>query len=965
MRTKSLLAPLALFAALAGSSSVALAQGGWFFECIDPQNTQPYSDPYGTISVGNDFIRARIGVVGTVGYGNVDDIPGPCYPELRTLAAPGRFTFGIGPVGSVQTDFDNNLALTTGFPRDPVGSFCYAQIDKGLDSEGAGQRALFGSNGLSGYFVGASQRYWKAFWRDADVDVELTTRVIGDAARMEWRLTNLRAQPAPIGLRFGAYVGMRTGDGRTDSTGANQANSFLGTLSGIPKFTEEGYVGWTVLPTTKPARNPRNYLRTSPKFPDFVNFNFGQTEAYGMGIENTNKRVLDQTPVDQFMIDNFGDGQAPGLLRNNEGGDENWIRTRIFTDYQRGDPLLDPTAPPPLEEADITLSEVAFAQVWAPQVTAGRATRTIVNYIRSTWSTAEYLDPYSVVVDAPRLIASAPGSGLEDLEPNPFRVVAYVDNQYAQLDREIPLSNVRFAITLSPGLRLADGETSQKEIPRIAPNAIGNVEWLVEADGSQVGNLPISVRVSPVPGPSKTIATSVLVSATPRIRLGEGASLVTIPWTFGDSSLDGVLGLQAGRDYVAFKWEPGSNGYTAASSVERGRGLWIVPTSDLGTVALNGASPPNDVPNGGLVFNLRNGWNLIGNPYQYPVPLSQLTAVAEDDPRNSLTWSDLVTRGFVSSSLAFWDRDPDDPLSGLYRYTQGSTDLLQPGRGYWIFVQTFRPIRLSWPPIYLEELPNSGRRPSQDPWRQGPRQWRLQLAARTASGLDSQNFVGVVADATKINEFRVMKPPTAPVARVELAVEDQVNGQPMRLAQAVTDRVARKEWRLNVRSEEPGDVTVTWPNISQVPRNVRFRITDVATGLTRDLRMASGYTVRMAEPGVREFKLSMEPGGATRAVIGNVSVSRAPTRDGIAPFTINYTLSGEAVTSVRILSAAGREVFTVVRARADLAGENTVSWALRDNANRAVAPGAYRVEIVAETVNGERVRRIVPINVTR
>jgi hypothetical protein len=66
-----------------------------------------------------------------------------------------------------------------------------------------------------------------------------------------------------------------------------------------------------------------------------------------------------------------------------------------------------------------------------------------------------------------------------------------------------------------------------------------------------------------------------------------------------------------------------------------------------------------------------------------------------------------------------------------------------------------------------------------------------------------------------------------------------------------------------------------------------------------------------------------------------------------------------------VLSGAGREVFTVSRGRADRAGENSVVWALRDNASRLVAPGAYRVEIIAETATGERVRKVIPINVIR
>jgi hypothetical protein len=51
--------------------------------------------------------------------------------------------------------------------------------------------------------------------------------------------------------------------------------------------------------------------------------------------------------------------------------------------------------------------------------------------------------------------------------------------------------------------------------------------------------------------------------------------------------------------------------------------------------------------------------------------------------------------------------------------------------------------------------------------------------------------------------------------------------------------------------------------------------------------------------------------------------------------------------------------------RADKAGQNEVVWNLRDQANRSVAPGTYRAEIVAEGNEGERVRKITPIIVTR
>ncbi len=99
-------------------------------------------------------------------------------------------------------------------------------------------------------------------------------------------------------------------------------------------------------------------------------------------------------------------------------------------------------------------------------------------------------------------------------------------------------------------------------------------------------------------------------------------------------------------------------------------------------------------------------------------------------------------------------------------------------------------------------------------------------------------------------------------------------------------------------------------------------------------------------------------------MIGNVVVART-SRDNNAPISVNYSLSADALVTVRILSGTGKEIYSVTHGRADNAGDNSVTWTLRDSANRAVAPGTYKIEILAETPDGERVRKIVPVNVIR
>lgn len=932
--------------ALAACALGAPARPGWFFECIDPENEQPYSDDYGTTGVSNILLSVRLGVSGNVTYGGEN---GPCYAPGRTLDASGRLAFSVGSVGSSQTEFDDGLALTTGAPGDPVGDFCFARFLVNGDS------FLFGDGGLSGVFSGASRRYIVAIWRNATIDVNLTIRLLGDAARLEWRVTNLSGNPIDVALAFAAYVGMMSVDGRPDEAGYNQAHSLLGTLSGRPKFVfvedQVPYIGYVVTDKVRPIRTERNYLRTSPNFPDRVDFLFGQTSAYGLRIDNQAfDETRDASRVEQFLIGNHGNFTSPGLLFGNT------LRFRVFDDFS--------LVGPPLEVSDIPLNETSFIQRFQSRNIAPNGQTSFVHYVRSPWSFADYNDPYAVVVDAPQLIGTEQGPGGVQLTPNPFRIIAYIDNQYATVDRAIQLSDVRLTLELpeGSGLSLPPGETRSKILNRVLPNALESVEWTVVVDEGASGEVPFSIKVEPVPGPIKTIRGRIMVGSTPRLTLPEGANYVTFPWTFPDSNLDRILGLTSGVDYLAFAWDPDQLGYVPTSSAVRGRGIWVVPLRDLGTIRLAQPSVPADQSTGGLLINLRRGWNAIGNPYNYPVRLTDLVAVAEDDPANTITWRELVDNGLISPTIAKWVRDPNDPTRGRYEFTEGANALIEPNQGYWIFVSTFRPIRLSWPAVYIKGLPNSGRT-VETTWPQTDRHWRLQLVARTVTDFDSANTLGVVPDEATARRSTFLEPPMAPGSSLQMWFESATGGGD-RLAQAVAVAAPRREWRAFVRSDKAGEVTLSWPNLGSIPANARVRLTDLANGTSFDLRSRADYAFRFEEPGTREFSISIETGGAVRPVIGNVIVSR-DSRDPAAPFTITYTLSSDATTSIRILSGTGREVFTVSRGRSDRAGENTAIWQTRDNANRAVPPGSYTVEILAETPSGERVRRVVPLNVTR
>lgn len=943
-------------AVMGAISTIAHAQ--WDGECIDPANTAPYSTPYIFDTLIGRLAGVSIGLQGTVTYGGT---AGPCYNPSVAMQLPGSWAFGSGFDGSVQTDFDdNNFAYTMGYITEPAGDFTYGSIVVSVGDTTT--IAPIGRSGYRVYYQGASKRYGVAIWSSAvggvNVDVEVQYRLIADAIRMRWRCYNLSTAPADIGLMWGMTPAMH-GVTRTDATGNIIANSEFG-----GKFID-GYTGFNMLPIGKPLRTEKKYLLTNPNYPANFKPLFGQQDNIGMRIDNQpGDGVKDADSTDMFIFANRGVILTVGDDNNKT------MRTNLF-----GDPTGLVT------ENDILVGAPSTLQRFPAKTVTPQTYRDITHYIRSNWSQGFYLDPYSMLIDAPSVLNFQSATTGETHSPNPFTVGAWLDNQYADIDKEIDMNSIRFTLDLPAGMSfdpsdpdyskaLKDPVTGHwklvKTLPKILANDLGNVTWQVQSDGTTYGELPVSLTAEPIPGPARTITKTIRVAAKPTYSFTPGANLVTVPYKLGDNSLDHTLGLLAGRDYVAYSWDPVVRGYVPTTTAQRGLAFWLLPTTgDLGQITLNNADYQPDSDTGGLLISLSKGWNLIGNPYNYPIRLGQIVGVAEDTPENALTWAQLVQNGFVNSSLSYWQADSALPDGGSYQFIGGVDAYMEPHVGYWVFVNTYGAVRLQFPPVYQEQLLTTARSANQSTaWKNTDRQWRLQLSARSTRGFDASNYVGVTTDKKKADALEIPKPPMTPNGKLEMAVIDPNAKSSSRLAQSFTDRVAKKEWQVEVHAKEAGDVTVTWPNVASLPRNVRFRLTDTVSGQKFDLRSASGYTFKMAQPGTRQLTLSMEPGGSVRPVIGDVNITRSG-RDVSGPVTINYSLSADALVSVRVLASNGKEVYTVSRGRADGTGQNSVTWMLKDSANRSVAPGTYKVEILAETPTGERVRKIVPVNVIR
>src|SRR5207253_7814304 len=167
---------------------------------------------------------------------------------------------------------------------------------------------------------------------------------------------------------------------------------------------------------------------------------------------------------------------------------------------------------------------------------------------------------------------------------------------------------------------------------------------------------------------------------TPKLPVIAGSNLITVPWNFADTSWTTILGLSQPGDFQAFQWDPVQQGYVLSTSAERGRGTWIViqdPSAIPQGILSLAAEPqrPSDMQTGTSLIELSRGWNLIGNPYPYPVPLGELIGVPTGQSTGTLRWSSLVDANFVSASLAYWDITSNPPG---YKFISGIDALMQP-----------------------------------------------------------------------------------------------------------------------------------------------------------------------------------------------------------------------------------------------------------------------------------------------
>jgi len=966
-----------------GGVAPALAQYDDPGHCIDPNSTaSPYSNDYNMYYLQTQLFGAGIGVAGTIAY----------QATLCEGTSPirGRIGFTVGPQGSIQDNIlfasspgsvasegDDHLRLTQGFGAGqefPIpgvsfagpyfapssGGLSYARVQ--VRTQGTTPTTtsyLYGSVGFSLAFIGRSGRYMytEGPVNGTNVNVRCIIDVLGDAARVNWRLTNTSTNPLGLGLWFGQRVALIGEDGL---------------IRGVPFATAEGpfQTEYITIPGRKPLTVHERFNTTglSPSgqaggatigIPPYVNFSGGQKSAFGLQVVNSPTALSgvdanstnDQTPVDEFVI-----GESSALTDGHYNTADPAFNDFIFNAVGNGNADAAPLGTIP-----------SYIQKWEPStVVPAGGSRDITAYYRPTNFDSSYsaaFQGYTAVVDTPKAI-STNSSDPTVFSQNPITIRVNVDNTggFSITDTTVRMQSVQVTLNLPAGMHAVNStsRTMIKNISSIDPASMGSVDFQVAIDANTVGSLPYSVTIVPQPGfATKTLTGQINVAATPRLLVRNGANLVSPPWEFADNSWEGILGLDLDADFQSYTWDAQLQQYVTQTAAERGRGSWIVSKSDLGTRVLAGSpqQPADEFPDptnfdvgGAPIVRLQPGWNLLGNPYNYAFPLGQITGIPVGQNNLALTYSDLVRLGYTDGSFSSYDQD----LHGYGSPTQGIDARLQPNRGYWVYAAVAFDIQ--FPPLYDLFIRSAVAEPT---FAQRFNNWKLQLSAATSNATDLVN-VGIVRNPSDATALSYRKAPIAPTTD---AVRSFVTNGSLQMGSSLRYARGKQTFTYNVNNKAAGPVTVSWPNLKQIPSNLAVSIVDNVTKKKINARSSAGYTYTAPQASVRSFTVTVTPQGTVSQRIGSVG-TQIVQAGSIKLMNISFVTSGRGAATLQVLKN-GVAVGTVASDIDIVAGTNKVTWPMIGSNGLPLPNGTYVLAVAATGEAGVTSVKQVSITVRR
>ena len=444
----------------------------------------------------------------------------------------------------------------------------------------------------------------------------------------------------------------------------------------------------------------------------------------------------------------------------------------------------------------------------------------------------------------------------------------------------------------------------------------------VRAPSEGVASIRVEADSEPLSQPGGTAATAY--------------RMVSFPGELDDPRLSNVFSSLAPYDpaeWRLFTAGGSEDDYEEQSdlgaSVSPGGGLWFIRRSSGTLASIEAISIRTDRP---FEMPLEEGWNLIGNPFAFDVPLSQVRVEN--------------TAGSLQDVFGY---------NGSFVNQAGGA--LEPYRGYLVRLSGGQAGTLVIDPSPEEASATTSSARAPDA------RWAVDLSARVGQARDPMNTIGTAPNATDGVEAADGRepPPIGDYVSLSFRAPSQDGGlwRDMRSTGG-----GLRTWTAEVRTNVSGLVTITASDVSSVPDDQSVWLVDPVLDQTQNLRETPTYQFPASEAtDARSLRILVGPPAAVQRRLGRAA--DRPGRVQLLPSvphpvrshaTFRYQVPERTRATLELYDLLGRRVATLVDDKSVGPGTHTYAWT-RQNTGGTLSSGPYLLRLQAGDVT--RTRRLV------
>ncbi|CUV10546.1 5'-Nucleotidase domain protein [hydrothermal vent metagenome] len=403
--------------------------------------------------------------------------------------------------------------------------------------------------------------------------------------------------------------------------------------------------------------------------------------------------------------------------------------------------------------------------------------------------------------------------------------------------------------------------------------------------------------------------------------------MISVPAVLQNYSSDAVLADELGgydkKKWRLFKW---SNGQYVESNVSftPGAAYWLITKN--GEQINTGPGKSTRIYSSSKI-SLFDGWNMVGNPYIFPINLAEHVGLSEN----------------VEPTLYEWNGSSYNNTTNMM--PKGGNWVYSNGNGTMEFFPIWKPGLLSEVEVIPEETAD-----------EEDFNWKAKIITKAGNRYDETATFGVHESASDTWDRLDYHEPPVIGDYISMAFDNDSwakNGGSY--SQDIRSDARTQTWNLAARSNIKGIVSLSLEDVHSIPSHQDVRLVDPVLGIVYNLRSEKAVTfTSQGNENPYYFKLIVGEADDIQSQLDDMGMVPTDfelfqnTPNPFNPVTnIRVSLVEDARITLKVYNLLGKEVNTLALNQSLSKGNHRFIWAGKDDNGYQLPSGVYlyRIEI--------------------